>query len=75
MHILVATDGTLDPDAAAEAVARWHTEGDTVTVFTAMNIPSREDIADKRSARFKATNSDVIESQDLVIEMLRKLIH
>jgi nucleotide-binding universal stress UspA family protein len=40
MHILVATDGTLDPEAAADAVARWHAEGDAVTIFTAMNIPT-----------------------------------
>ena len=40
MHILVATDGTLDPGRAADAVARWHSEGDEVTVFTAMNVPT-----------------------------------
>ena len=40
MHILVATDGTLDPERAADAVARWFTEGDEVTVFTAMDIPT-----------------------------------
>ena len=40
MHILVATDGTLDPAKAADAVARWHQDGDEVTVFTAMNVPT-----------------------------------
>ncbi len=40
MHILVATDGTLDPRRAASAVARWYAEGDDVIVFTAMNIPA-----------------------------------
>ncbi len=40
MHILVATDGTLDVDRAADAVARWYDEGDTVTVMTVMNIPT-----------------------------------
>ncbi len=40
MHILVATDGTLDADTAADAVARWHSEGDEVTVFTTVNIPT-----------------------------------
>jgi nucleotide-binding universal stress UspA family protein len=40
MHILVATDGTLDPQRAADAVARWHTEGDEVAVFTTMNVPT-----------------------------------
>ena len=40
MHILVATDGTIDPERVAEAVGRWHTEGDQITVFTAMNVPT-----------------------------------
>lgn len=40
MNILVATDGVLDPTMAAEAVARWHVDGDEVTVFTAMNVPT-----------------------------------
>ncbi len=40
MHILVATDGTLDPERAADAVARWHSEGDEVCVFTTMNVPT-----------------------------------
>ena len=40
MHILVATDGTLDVERAADAVARYYTQGDEVTVFTAINIPT-----------------------------------
>ncbi len=40
MHILVATDGTLDPHRAADAVARFHQEGDSVSVFTAVSIPT-----------------------------------
>lgn len=40
MHILVATDGVLDPDQAAEAVERIYREGDSVTVFTAVNVPT-----------------------------------
>lgn len=40
MHILVATDGTLDPNRAADAVARWYTDGDTVEVFCAVNVPT-----------------------------------
>ena len=40
MHILVATDGTLDPDRAADAVARWYADGDTVEVFIAVNVPT-----------------------------------
>jgi len=39
LEIMIATDGTLDPDSAAEAVARWYKEGDHVLVFTAMNVP------------------------------------
>ena len=40
MHILVATDGAIDTAAAVEAVARWYADGDTVEVFTAINIPT-----------------------------------
>lgn len=40
MHILVATDGTLDPNRAADAVARWYTEGDTIEVFSAVSVPT-----------------------------------
>jgi nucleotide-binding universal stress UspA family protein len=40
MHILVATDGILDPELAADAVERWHEEGDAVTVLTAVNVPT-----------------------------------
>lgn len=40
LNILVATDGTLEPDLAAEAVARWYVDGDQVTVFTVMNVPT-----------------------------------
>ena len=36
----MATDGTLDPDRAADAVARCHDEGDRVFVFTALNVPA-----------------------------------
>jgi nucleotide-binding universal stress UspA family protein len=40
MEILVATDGTLDADRAADAVARMWESGDTVTVLTVINIPT-----------------------------------
>lgn len=40
MHILVATDGVLDPERAADKVARLYREGDTVEVFTAINVPT-----------------------------------
>ena len=40
MHILVATDGTLDAEKVADAVERWHRAGDEVSVFTAINVPS-----------------------------------
>lgn len=40
MNILVATDGTLDPVRAADAVERWYDDGDEVIVFTAVNFPS-----------------------------------
>lgn len=40
MNILVATDGTLNPERAAEAVGRYYEEGDRVFVFTAMNLPT-----------------------------------
>lgn len=40
MNILVATDGTLNPERAAVAVGRYYEEGDRVFVFTAMNLPT-----------------------------------
>jgi nucleotide-binding universal stress UspA family protein len=40
LNILVATDGTLDPERAADAVARSYADGDQVTVFTAMSVPT-----------------------------------
>lgn len=40
MNILVATDGVLDPQLIADTVGRWYEEGDSVTVFTAVNIPT-----------------------------------
>lgn len=40
MHILVPTDGTLSADEVSAAVARWHREGDKVTVLTVLNIPT-----------------------------------
>ena len=40
MNILVATDGTLNPKQAADAVARWYVEGDEVGVFTALSVPT-----------------------------------
>jgi nucleotide-binding universal stress UspA family protein len=40
VNILVATDGTLDPQRAADAVARWYVEGDEVGVFTALSVPT-----------------------------------
>jgi len=39
MHILVATDGVLSAELAADSVARFYSEGDTVEVFTAVNVP------------------------------------
>lgn len=40
MQILVATDGELDPQKVTDAVARWYEEGDSVLVFTAVNVPT-----------------------------------
>jgi nucleotide-binding universal stress UspA family protein len=40
LNILVATDGVLDKERAADAVARWYDDGDEVIVFTAMNVPT-----------------------------------
>lgn len=39
MKILVATDGTLDPKSAADAVGRFHSQGDEVVVMTAVSVP------------------------------------
>ncbi len=40
MNILVATNGTLNPTTATDAVVRLHDEGDTVVVYTAINYPA-----------------------------------
>lgn len=41
MNILIATDGTLDSREVAEAVERFLTSDDLVTVFTSMNVPTQ----------------------------------
>ncbi|MDF1594520.1 MAG: universal stress protein [Acidimicrobiia bacterium] len=41
MKVLIATDGTLDPIAAAEASARLAGQDGEVTVFTVVEIPRR----------------------------------
>lgn len=40
MNTLVATDGTLDPNFAVEALSRFHREGDDMMVFTTINVPN-----------------------------------
>lgn len=40
MNILVATDGSLGSKRAADAVGRWYQDGDSVIVFTALNVPT-----------------------------------
>ena len=39
MDILIASDGTLDPEAAAAAVQRLYEQGDTVTAMTVLHFP------------------------------------
>ena len=39
MQILIATDGNLDPEFAADLAARLAEEGDTVTVATVIEVP------------------------------------
>ena len=60
MHIVVATDGALDPDKTAGLVAP-HAEGSAVTVLTVIEIPRRL-LADLRSVygekRGEAVDSD-----------------
>ena len=41
MHLLIATDGHLDPAQATEMVARLHRPDDAVTVLTAVEHPRR----------------------------------
>jgi nucleotide-binding universal stress UspA family protein len=41
MHILIATDGRLEPKKATEMAARLHRPGDAVTVLTALEHPRR----------------------------------
>lgn len=49
MHVLVATDGTLDPTRAAPFAARLAGPGGRVTVFTAVEVP-RQILSDLRAA-------------------------
>ncbi len=49
MHVLVATDGTLDTTRTATTVARLAGEAGRVTVFTAVEVP-RQILTDLRSA-------------------------
>lgn len=49
MHVLVATDGTLDAQRAAPIAARLAGEGGRVTVFTAVEVP-RQILSDLRAA-------------------------
>jgi nucleotide-binding universal stress UspA family protein len=39
MQILIATDGNLDPDTAADLAARLAEKGDTVTLATVIEVP------------------------------------
>ncbi len=39
MEILIASDGTLDPEAAAATVQRIYSEGDNVTAMTVLDFP------------------------------------
>ncbi len=49
MHVLVATDGTLDTTLATKMVARLAGETGRVTVFTVVEVP-RQILSDLRSA-------------------------
>lgn len=49
MHVLVATDGTLDTERTAELAARLAGDTGRVTVFTAVEVP-RQILNDLRSA-------------------------
>lgn len=49
MHVLVATDGTLDAQRTAPFAARLAGEGGRVTVFTAVEVP-RQILLDLRAA-------------------------
>ncbi len=49
MHVLVATDGTLDIPLATKMVARLAGEAGRVTVFTVVEVP-RQVLSDLRSA-------------------------
>lgn len=39
MHMIIATDGDLDPETAADLTARLLAEGDSVTLMTAIEVP------------------------------------
>jgi nucleotide-binding universal stress UspA family protein len=40
MNIVVATDGTLNPQSVTDAASQFLSSADSVTVFTAVNVPT-----------------------------------
>jgi nucleotide-binding universal stress UspA family protein len=66
MQILIATDGNLDAELAAELTARLFEEGDTVTVATAVEVP-RTLLTDLRGFfRNPPPNADIDEDHEYV---------
>lgn len=60
MHVMVATDGSLDPETTAGLVANLAGEDGQVTVFTAVEIP-RQLLRDMRTAAADA-NEDLAQA-------------
>lgn len=63
MHVMVATDGSLDPEAAAAVAAPLVSGGGTVTVFTAVEVP-RGFLSDIRAS----LDQDKSQLQDVMVE-------
>ena len=60
MHVMVATDGAMDPEAGAALAAKLAADGGQVTVFTVVEVPRRL-LADMRSAADGAETSKLQE--------------
>ena len=55
MHVLVATDGTLETERTVKMVSRFAGESGRVTVFTVVEVP-RQILTDMRSASTRHTD-------------------
>ncbi len=63
MHVMIATDGSLDADAAATIVAPLVSDGGQITLFTAVEVP-RGFLSDIRGS----VDQDTSQLRDVMVE-------